>query len=120
MLMVILAHTSKLDTGMSFIWQEKMFLICILRIRGEPMFETTEPQMEEDYIVVRGLKPGESYEMQVVAADGNHLSESKTQEVETYSDGNSSFPYYIHGHAILQFFPTMLRALKMAVHRDAL
>jgi neuronal cell adhesion molecule len=54
------------------------------------MFETTEPQMEEDFIIVRGLKPGESYEMQVVAADGNHLSESKSQDVETYSDGNSS------------------------------
>ncbi|XP_059480515.1 neuroglian isoform X2 [Neocloeon triangulifer] len=57
------------------------------RIRGEPMFEETDPQLEEDYIIVRGLKPGETYEMQVVAVDGDHISESKIQEVETYSDG---------------------------------
>jgi len=51
------------------------------------MYETTDTEKEEDFIIVRGLKPGVSYEMQVVAADGNHLSESKIEEVETYSDG---------------------------------
>ncbi|XP_065332463.1 neuroglian isoform X1 [Cloeon dipterum] len=57
------------------------------KLRGEPIFEISEPQLDEDYIIVRGLKPGETYEMQVVAVDGDHHTESKIQEVETYSDG---------------------------------
>ncbi|KAF4518843.1 hypothetical protein B566_EDAN006694 [Ephemera danica] len=53
--------------------------------RGETMYEQTDPQLEEDFIIVRGLKPGETYDMQVVAVDGEYMTASDAEEVETYT-----------------------------------
>lgn len=36
---------------------------------------------------IRGLQSGEVYEMSVVAVDGNYISESALQDVETSSEG---------------------------------
>lgn len=55
------------------------------RLKGETMFQKTDYQLDEDYIIVRGLKPGEVYEFCVVAVDGEFISESELEEVETYS-----------------------------------
>ncbi|XP_046388931.1 neuroglian isoform X2 [Ischnura elegans] len=55
------------------------------RMKGEANFEKTNNEMAEDYIIVRGLRPGEVYEFLVVAVDGDYSSESEVEEVETYS-----------------------------------
>jgi hypothetical protein len=43
--------------------------------------------MDEDFIIVRGLQPSETYEMNVVAVDGDLMTESIEEVVETYSSG---------------------------------
>ncbi|KAK7793446.1 hypothetical protein R5R35_010061 [Gryllus longicercus] len=57
------------------------------RQKGETLYEETKMEITEDFIVVRGLKPGEIYEFQVVAVDGEYLTPSETEEVETHGDG---------------------------------
>jgi hypothetical protein len=51
------------------------------------MFQETAPEMNEDYIIVRGLMPGEIYEFSVVAVDGELMAESEVEEVEITSMG---------------------------------
>lgn len=55
------------------------------RKKGETMFQETGSEMNEDYIIVRGLMPGEMYEFSVVAVDGEHMTESEVEEVEISS-----------------------------------
>ena len=43
--------------------------------------------MVEDFITIKGLKPGETYEFIVVAVDGEYMAESEPQDIETYSLG---------------------------------
>jgi fibronectin type 3 domain-containing protein len=52
------------------------------RKKDETMFQETAPEMHEDYIIVRGLMPGEMYEFSVVAVDGELVTESEVEEVE--------------------------------------
>jgi hypothetical protein len=59
----------------------------IFRRKGETMFQETGSEMNEDYIIVRGLMPGEMYEFSVVAVDGEHMTESEVEEVEISSMG---------------------------------
>jgi hypothetical protein len=61
--------------------------IFIFRKKGETIFQETEAEMNEDYIIVRGLIPGEMYEFSVVAVDGEHMTESEVEEVEISSMG---------------------------------
>jgi hypothetical protein len=51
------------------------------------MFQETGEEMNEDYIIVRGLMPGEMYEFSVVAVDGEHMTESEVEEVEISNMG---------------------------------
>jgi len=51
------------------------------------MFQETDAEMNEDYIIVRGLMPGEMYEFSVVAVDGELLTESEIEEVEISNMG---------------------------------
>lgn len=44
--------------------------------------------MQEDHLVVRALEPDTNYEFAVVSVDGDYLTESGTQEVDTYGIGN--------------------------------
>ncbi|XP_067001681.1 neuroglian isoform X2 [Anabrus simplex] len=57
------------------------------KLKGETTFQETSMEMDEDFIVVRGLKPGEVYEFQVVSVDGDHMAASELEEVETHGDG---------------------------------
>ncbi|XP_017782809.1 PREDICTED: neuroglian isoform X2 [Nicrophorus vespilloides] len=52
--------------------------------KGETNCESTAPEMNEDYLTVAGLQPGELYEFTVVAVDGNYVAESQAQDVDTY------------------------------------
>ncbi|XP_044742143.1 neuroglian [Chrysoperla carnea] len=54
------------------------------KLKGKTLYEETHPQMKEDYIEVRGLSLGELYEFKVVAVDGDYMTESDPQDVDTY------------------------------------
>lgn len=57
------------------------------RLHGEPMFQKTEEEINENYLEVPALQPNEEYEFKVVAVDGNNFAESAIQEVSTYGVG---------------------------------
>lgn len=45
--------------------------------------------MQEDHQIVRALEADANYEFVVVAVDGDYLTESAAQEVDTYGIGKS-------------------------------
>lgn len=57
------------------------------RIKGESEWLKSDPEMQEDHLVVRALEADQNYEFAVVAVDGDYLTESSVQEVETYGIG---------------------------------
>lgn len=57
------------------------------RLRGQSDYLHSEQQLDEDNIIIRGLLPGEIYEFKVVSVDGDYMTESDPEEVETYSVG---------------------------------
>ncbi|XP_043273621.1 neuroglian isoform X2 [Venturia canescens] len=57
------------------------------KLKGETIFRETDPEFQSNELEIRGLQSGEVYVVSVVAVDGNHLTESKPQEVETSSEG---------------------------------
>lgn len=54
------------------------------RIKGESVWLKTDPELQENWLVVRALEPDSTYEFVVVAVDGEYLTESAVQEVSTY------------------------------------
>lgn len=57
------------------------------RIKGESIWTKTDPQLQDDFLVVRALQPDSNYEFVVVAVDGEYLTESAPQEVDTFGIG---------------------------------
>ncbi|KAK6624567.1 hypothetical protein RUM44_011426 [Polyplax serrata] len=55
------------------------------KLRGEPIYVESSSELEEDYTIIRGLLPGEVYEFKVVAVDGEFMTESQAEEIETYT-----------------------------------
>lgn len=55
------------------------------KLKDETIYEQTKNEMVEDFITIKGLKPGETYEFIVVAVDGEYMAESEPQDIETYS-----------------------------------
>lgn len=55
------------------------------KLRGETIYEETPAETNEDFIILGGLRPGETYEVKVVAVDGEFTSESHSEDVETFS-----------------------------------
>ncbi|XP_065345300.1 neuroglian-like [Cloeon dipterum] len=53
------------------------------KLRGESVFEISKPELEEDYIILRGLNRGATYKMKMLAVDGDYHTESNIQDVET-------------------------------------
>jgi hypothetical protein len=51
------------------------------------MFQKTSEEFNEDYIIVRGLMPGELFEFSVVAVDGDYMTESEVEEIEISNTG---------------------------------
>ncbi|KFB42062.1 AGAP000720-PA-like protein [Anopheles sinensis] len=54
------------------------------RIKDESNWQTTDPELYENYHIVHGINPNHLYEFRVVSVDGEHQTESATQEVDTY------------------------------------
>lgn len=52
-------------------------------------WEDSEPELDDDTIVVRGLDPDLQYEFKVVAVDGGHMTESESKFIS--SDGIGKF-----------------------------
>lgn len=51
------------------------------------MYEVTPPELDKNFIDVKGLTPGELYEFIVVAEDGEIIRESDIAEIEASSNG---------------------------------
>ncbi|XP_032664587.1 neuroglian isoform X2 [Odontomachus brunneus] len=56
-------------------------------LKGETVSSETTPEFQSNIIEIRGLQSGEVYIMSVVAVDGDYITESAPQEVETSSEG---------------------------------
>jgi neuronal cell adhesion molecule len=57
------------------------------RKKGEPTFLKTEPQINEDHIIVGSLEPNEEYEFRVVSVDGDFETASAVQQFDASSEG---------------------------------
>lgn len=64
-----------------------IYKIIIYRLKGANLYEETKPELDTNFIDVKGLKPGELYEFVVVAVDGNTMKESDIAEIEASSSG---------------------------------
>ena len=51
----------------------------------DPQFLSSDEELNEDSIVVRGLDPDYTYDFRVVAVDGEHQTPSEVLPVYTYS-----------------------------------
>jgi len=61
------------------------------KLYGQTSFESTEPELYEDFIIVRGLEPGTTYVFRVVAVDGELSRHSESEEILTHPSGNKVF-----------------------------
>jgi len=59
----------------------------IFRLKGDNLYEETKPELDKNFIDVKGLKAGELYEFIVVAVDGDTMKESDVVEIEASSTG---------------------------------
>lgn len=57
------------------------------KLKGETIDRQSDPEFLTNTIEIRGLQRGEVYVMSVVAVDGEYMTESLPQEVETSSEG---------------------------------
>lgn len=55
------------------------------RRKGETIYEKSEDEFDENFIIVRGLEPNQLYEIRVVVVDGEYFTESDAEEVEMYA-----------------------------------
>lgn len=60
------------------------------KLYGESMFQETKPELYEDFIVLQGLEAEQTYQVAVVAVDGNYTTESGVEEIDTRTSGVSS------------------------------
>lgn len=60
------------------------------RIKDEPSYKSTDPELNEDFIVIRGLELGKVYQIVVVAVDGEYQKPSLPQEIDTSGIGKTS------------------------------
>ncbi|XP_012275891.1 neuroglian isoform X2 [Orussus abietinus] len=57
------------------------------KLKGETVARQTDPEFISNTIDIRGLQSGELYVVTIVAVDGDYVTESAPQEIETSSDG---------------------------------
>ncbi|XP_025407502.1 neuroglian-like [Sipha flava] len=55
------------------------------KLKGDNLYEKTNPELDKNYIDVKGLKPEEVYEFIVVAVDGDTMKDSDIVEIEASS-----------------------------------
>lgn len=59
----------------------------LYRKQGESTWIDTNPEIQEDYQEIAGLEPDTSYEMRLVAVDGDMEEPSESQIVDTSDVG---------------------------------
>jgi len=59
----------------------------IHRLKGDNLYSHTKPELDKNFIDVKGLKAGELYDFVVVAVDGDTMRESDVAEIEASSTG---------------------------------
>lgn len=64
------------------------------RIKGETTWLSTDNVLEDDFVIIRGLQPDENYEFIVASVDGEYLTESQVQDVQTIGIGMSSLQIF--------------------------
>ena len=47
----------------------------------DPSYVATDPELYEDFIIIRGLNPNKTYEFIVVSVDGEYMAESEVKEI---------------------------------------
>lgn len=57
------------------------------RLKGESQWLVSDPEITNDRTTIRSLEPDQNYEFRVVSVDGDYLTESGTQDVDTYGVG---------------------------------
>ncbi|XP_066590095.1 neuroglian isoform X2 [Prorops nasuta] len=57
------------------------------KLKGETISLQSDPEFQTNVMEIRGLQSGETYVMSVVAVDGDYMTESQEQDVETSSEG---------------------------------
>lgn len=63
------------------------------RIKGTSQWLETDPVIEDDFVVIHGLQPDETYEFAVVSVDGDHLAESSSQHIPIPENGTYPLKY---------------------------
>lgn len=51
------------------------------------MFEETKPEFYRDFTVLKGLESERTYQVAVVAVDGDYTTESDLEEIDTHASG---------------------------------
>lgn len=84
------------------------------RIKGETEWRETEDIKDEDFKIIKGLTPDETYEFVVASVDGEHSTESPVQEVSTAGLGSYKqllieifYVYLRYNFFFLLFFQTV-------------
>ncbi|XP_014218547.1 neuroglian isoform X2 [Copidosoma floridanum] len=84
------------ESGLSNVritWDQKTegfagsYFFAKYRLKGETIDLVTKPEKLANEIEIRGLESGRTYIMSIVAVDGNYMTESLPQEVETSNEG---------------------------------
>lgn len=57
------------------------------RKKGETTWISSDPVLEDDFVIIRGLDPDENYEFVIASVDGEYLTESQVQDVQTVGIG---------------------------------
>ncbi|KAK4296763.1 hypothetical protein Pmani_030767 [Petrolisthes manimaculis] len=57
------------------------------KLYGASMFDETKPELYRDFIVLKGLKTESTYQVAVVAVDGEFTTESDLEEIDTHATG---------------------------------
>lgn len=60
------------------------------RLYNENRFVRTDNELYKDFIILEGLQPSRTYQVRVVAVDGEYTAISQVEEIETYVSGVSS------------------------------
>lgn len=64
------------------------------RVKGETTWLSTDNILEDDFVLVRGLEPDETYEFIVASVDGQYITESQVQDVPTVGIG-MKYKYFV-------------------------
>lgn len=66
------------------------------RVKSELNYKTSDPELNDDFIIVRGLELGKVYQIAVVAVDGEYQKVGDVQEIDTSGVGNVFSFFFSH------------------------